>query len=174
MKNYSIIKKVGSIALLFTVSNVEGLRTEARAEIDSQIEALSTSLHRAMLEEGSENMSQEAIRESLQSHLDSLMQQPELEMYPSEEQFVQLLESKKHHKRHAKHAHAKKPVQRNFVRGQADLGIKTEMFIVPIDEVDAMPIECKTNYPRDYIESVTLKAFRKVIGYDTFNSILKK
>ena len=27
---------------------------------------------------------------------------------------------------------------------------------------------------QDIVESVTLKSFRKVVGYDTFNSILKK
>jgi hypothetical protein len=29
-------------------------------------------------------------------------------------------------------------------------------------------------FERDIIDSVTLKAFRKVIGYDTFASILRK
>ena len=29
-------------------------------------------------------------------------------------------------------------------------------------------------YDLDHVESVTLKSFRKVVGYDTFNSILKK
>ena len=31
-----------------------------------------------------------------------------------------------------------------------------------------------TSNAHDVVESVTLKSFRKVVGYDTFNSILKK
>ena len=46
------------------------------------------------------------------------------------------------------------------------------MFSVPIDEVKAITMKVSTTYARDEIDSVTLKAFRKVIGYDTFESIL--
>ena len=45
---------------------------------------------------------------------------------------------------------------------------------VPIDEVEAIGVKASPTYELDDIQSVTLKAFRKVIGYDTFNSILKK
>jgi hypothetical protein len=45
---------------------------------------------------------------------------------------------------------------------------------VPIDEVQAIGIKASPTYDLDDIQSVTLKAFRKVIGYDTFDSILKK
>merc|ERR1712153_121172 len=44
---------------------------------------------------------------------------------------------------------------------------------VPIDEVQAINLQVNTLYNLDTIESVTLKSFRKVVGYDTFNSILK-
>ena len=45
---------------------------------------------------------------------------------------------------------------------------------VPIDEVKAITLKVSPTFERDIVESVTLKAFRKVIGYDTFNSILRK
>jgi hypothetical protein len=45
---------------------------------------------------------------------------------------------------------------------------------VPIDEVQAIGVKVAPTYALDDIQSVTLKAFRKVIGYDTFESILKK
>ena len=45
---------------------------------------------------------------------------------------------------------------------------------VPIDEVKAITLKVSPTFERDVVESVTLKSFRKVIGYDTFNSILKK
>ncbi len=48
-------------------------------------------------------------------------------------------------------------------------------FNVPIDA--PLPISllvAPTSYAHDVVESVTLKSFRKVVGYDTFNSILKK
>ena len=46
--------------------------------------------------------------------------------------------------------------------------------MVPIDEVQAIGIKTAPTYSLDEIKSVTLKAFRKVVGYDTFDSILKK
>lgn len=45
---------------------------------------------------------------------------------------------------------------------------------IPIDEVKAITLKVAPTFTRDVVESVTLKSFRKVIGYDTFNSILKK
>jgi hypothetical protein len=45
---------------------------------------------------------------------------------------------------------------------------------VPIDEVKAINLKVSPTYERDRVESVTLKSFRKIVGYDTFNSILKK
>jgi len=44
---------------------------------------------------------------------------------------------------------------------------------VPIDEVKAITLKVSPTYNLDQVESVTLKSFRKVVGYDTFNSILK-
>jgi hypothetical protein len=43
---------------------------------------------------------------------------------------------------------------------------------VPIDEVQAINLSVNALFGLDTIESVTLKSFRKVVGYDTFNSIL--
>jgi len=47
--------------------------------------------------------------------------------------------------------------------------------LIPIDELEgiSLTIAPTTNH-LDFVESVTLKSFRKVIGYDTFSSILKK
>jgi hypothetical protein len=45
---------------------------------------------------------------------------------------------------------------------------------VPIDEVRAITLKVSPTYALDHVNSVTLKSFRKVVGYDTFNSILKK
>jgi hypothetical protein len=49
-----------------------------------------------------------------------------------------------------------------------------QSFDVPIDEVKAITLKVSPTYALDHVESVTLKSFRKVVGYDTFNSILKK
>ena len=51
---------------------------------------------------------------------------------------------------------------------------RSQLVQVPIDEVQAIGIKASPTYELDDIQSVTLKAFRKVIGYDTFDSILKK
>merc|ERR1712195_418125 len=50
----------------------------------------------------------------------------------------------------------------------------SQNFDVPIDEVKPITIAVSPTYDLDHVESVTLKSFRKVVGYDTFNSILKK
>ena len=42
---------------------------------------------------------------------------------------------------------------------------------VPIDEVQDLKIKVAPTYVLDVVMSVTLKAFRKVVGYDTFESI---
>jgi hypothetical protein len=42
---------------------------------------------------------------------------------------------------------------------------------VPIDEKEAIGLTVSPTYHLDDVMSVTLKAFRKVIGYDTFDSI---
>ena len=47
-------------------------------------------------------------------------------------------------------------------------------FIVPIDEKATMKIKVNPDYELDTVQSVTLKAFRKIVGYDTFDSIRKK
>lgn len=47
--------------------------------------------------------------------------------------------------------------------------------LIPIDELEGISLTiAPTTNIRDVVESVTLKSFRKVIGYDTFSSILKK
>ena len=58
--------------------------------------------------------------------------------------------------------------------GSQDIEARSQMTQVPIDEVQAIGIKVAPTYQMDDIQSVTLKAFRKVIGYDTFESILKK
>ena len=45
---------------------------------------------------------------------------------------------------------------------------------VPIDEVRPITLHVSPTYDLDHVESVTLKSFRKIVGYDTFESIRKK
>ena len=48
------------------------------------------------------------------------------------------------------------------------------MVSVPIDEKRALTLKVSPTYTLDVVNSVTLKAFRKIVGYDTFESIRKK
>ena len=59
-------------------------------------------------------------------------------------------------------------------KAQEDFDKFSQDVTVPIDEVKAITLHVSPTYALDHVESVTLKSFRKVIGYDTFNSILKK
>ena len=45
---------------------------------------------------------------------------------------------------------------------------------VPIDEKRALTVKVSPTYTLDEVNSVTLKSFRKIVGYDTFESIRKK
>lgn len=47
----------------------------------------------------------------------------------------------------------------------------TKEVAVPIDDLEAMTLKVSPSYVLDTVESVTLKSFRRVVGYDTFESI---
>ena len=58
---------------------------------------------------------------------------------------------------------------------QAVILANSQPVLIPIDEIEGISLTiAPTTNIRDVVESVTLKSFRKVIGYDTFSSILKK
>ena len=50
----------------------------------------------------------------------------------------------------------------------------SQTFNVPIDEKRALTLTVSPTYALDNVNSVTLKSFRKIVGYDTFESIRKK
>lgn len=106
---------------------------------------------------------------------------------------------KHHHKKHHKHHHHDKkpkgqanvqtavaaktvakvaPASKSLLNTKATnanpLEAQSQTVDVPIDEVRAVTLKVSPTYVNDHVESVTLKSFRKVVGYDTFNSILKK
>merc|ERR1711868_249397 len=56
----------------------------------------------------------------------------------------------------------------------ATLEAHSQTVSVPIDEKLAMTVKVSPTYALDEIQSVTLKAFRKIVGYDTFESIRVK
>lgn len=67
--------------------------------------------------------------------------------------------------------HVAPPKQQTYVAAKTP-EFTSQSFAVPIDEVKAITMKVSTTFDRDIIDSVTLKSFRKVIGYDTFESIL--
>ena len=71
-------------------------------------------------------------------------------------------------------APAKQSLVSTKAQAQDQFDAKSKNFDVPIDEVRAITLKVSPTYTLDNVESVTLKSFRKVVGYDTFNSILKK
>merc|ERR1712167_89485 len=50
----------------------------------------------------------------------------------------------------------------------------SQLVSVPIDDKRALTLKVSPTYTLDVVNSVTLKAFRKIVGYDTFESIRKK
>ena len=53
----------------------------------------------------------------------------------------------------------------------ATAAARSQTFSVPIDEKIALSLPVSPNYSLDTVNSVTLKSFRKIVGYDTFESI---
>ena len=47
----------------------------------------------------------------------------------------------------------------------------TKNVTVPIDEFEPVTLKFAPSYILDTVESITLKSFRKITGYDTFESI---
>jgi len=144
-------------------------------------------------------MSQSQIQNMIHSSIESLVSESQ---QVDQTQKTNLEESsaatseeghKSHHKKHHKNKHHHEdaavqvaapkfisqvapnaPAASNLVK--VDSAVETAhptLIDVPIDEVQAINLQVNTLYNLDTIESVTLKSFRKVVGYDTFNSILK-
>jgi len=53
-------------------------------------------------------------------------------------------------------------------------GSRSQNVHVPIDEKRDLNLLVSPTYTLDTVASVTLKSFRKIVGYDTFESIRKK
>jgi len=51
---------------------------------------------------------------------------------------------------------------------------RSQIVHVPIDEKRDLTLKVSPTYQLDIVNSVTLKSFRKIVGYDTFESIRKK
>ena len=56
----------------------------------------------------------------------------------------------------------------------ADVEKRSQVVHVPIDEKRDLTLKVSPTYQLDIVNSVTLKSFRKIVGYDTFESIRKK
>merc|ERR1711918_22749 len=56
----------------------------------------------------------------------------------------------------------------------AGANARSQTVSVPIDEKRALTVKVSPTYALDDINSVTLKSFRKIVGYDTFESIRRK
>jgi len=65
------------------------------------------------------------------------------------------------------------PASKVYSKTEASIGQSPQLVKVPIDEKEAIGLTVSPTYGLDDVMSVTLKAFRKVIGYDTFDSIRK-
>jgi hypothetical protein len=50
----------------------------------------------------------------------------------------------------------------------------SQLVHIPIDEKRDLTLKVSPTYFLDEVNSVTLKSFRKIVGYDTFESIRKK
>lgn len=132
-------------------------------------------------------MSLAEVREELSDHLHAFLDSQRDE---SPEALVQLEHRHRHYRPHRR-AHRYYPMHNLASASQRDIYQDMRMdgamdlpnanvrengmyVSVPIDEVKAIKLHVTPTFERDIVDSVTLKAFRKVIGYDTFASILRQ
>jgi hypothetical protein len=141
--------------------------------VDASIDGMAESVSEALSSIGSEAMADSEIEAILQN---------------------QLSKHHKHHHKHHEHKDAKKAAPKALAQASAkpvakapasksllatkvkngdQLDNQSFNVDVPIDEEKLITLNVKPHYLQDHVESVTLKSFRKVVGYDTFNSILK-
>jgi hypothetical protein len=171
---------------MFAAAGVQATQAGTSALMSEQLEALTATVHQSLLQEGTSQMSLADVRAELSDHLHAF-----LDSQKDEESMVQL-EKHHHHRRGRKHAHMYYPSMHTLAAARQrdiyqDLRMDGAMDLpnanvrengqyvsVPIDEVKAIKLHVTPTFERDIVDSVTLKAFRKVIGYDTFASILRK
>ena len=72
------------------------------------------------------------------------------------------------------HAHLSNALQSLTTNDAATLEGHSQLVTVPIDEKRALTLNVSPTYVLDIVNSCTLKAFRKIVGYDTFDSIRMK
>ena len=70
-------------------------------------------------------------------------------------------------------AHSHNRVQEK-IAVEGTLDAQSSLVTVPIDEKKALNLKVSPTFQADTVKSVTLKAFRKIVGYDTFESIRKQ
>lgn len=56
----------------------------------------------------------------------------------------------------------------------AEIYSHSQKFAVPVDDWKPLKIKIQPTYSLDMMQSISLKSFRKIIGYDTFDSIRRK
>ena len=62
----------------------------------------------------------------------------------------------------------------NAMGAPQSVDARSQTVSVPIDEKRALTVKVSPTYALDDVNSVTLKSFRKIVGYDTFESIRRK
>jgi hypothetical protein len=75
----------------------------------------------------------------------------------------------------AARAHLENALESLTTKSDAEvMASHSQTVAVPIDEKRALTVRVSPTYVLDEINSVTLKSFRKIVGYDTFESIRRK
>merc|ERR1711907_162533 len=65
-------------------------------------------------------------------------------------------------------------LQNALMSMQTNVDARSQVVHVPIDEKRDLTLKVSPTYQLDIVNSVTLKSFRKIVGYDTFESIRRK
>merc|ERR1719281_1846545 len=68
----------------------------------------------------------------------------------------------------------KAPENQVLSKAKQDVGPNEFIVHAPIDEINPLTVKLAPTFERDTVMSARVGAFRKIVGYDTFDSILKQ
>jgi len=176
-----MLQLAGSVGLLFTIQEVGAASVhntsgvQSKASIDAELTTLADSVQEALLQNGLDSGADDQLRTRIHQHVHSQINREHGQKTNLDKSNQLDLEQKAHkHHHHGHHRPAHSSLINTVNKETAENDKYAQSFDVPIDEVRAINLKVSPTWKLDQVQSVTLKSFRKVIGYDTFNSILKK
>lgn len=158
----------------------QGLETGSASELESLIrQHVQHQLREGMLTEQSQktNLEESNYLDLMQDKKDNKKHKKHHKKAKHQKKEKKVKSKSKEHKKKSASNKKAPPATSNLMNTRAvnanDLDKQSQTVDVPIDETKAITLKVAPTWKLDNVESVTLKSFRKIVGYDTFDAIRK-